>query len=298
MATYVEFVGSGDFTGDNAGLIRSWANRDVSVLSNSVVTRCFNYAADKAYRTLRVPPLEVTRLYDINGTQAEITAASATGVTPDISPSSFWAGGQVLSMTVPADLIEIMYLRNADTTSKNPGIVYNERVDIRTFNDRLSSSRDYYFFTRIGNEIKLHGNFSRGDVIELHYYRRLAALDATYSGTYLNWKAGLGTLNIGGTATTYSAAANKTEGFFNTRLAEDSTYWIGQEAPHWLRDENERIVLFGSLLETSIYLNDNEEIQKYQLLFDQEVLELNKEEKARRNRGGNLSMSFAYSDLL
>jgi hypothetical protein len=298
MATYVEFVGSGDFTGDNAGLIRSWANRDISVLSNSVVTRCFNYAADKAYRTLRVPPLETTRLYDVNGTQEEITAAGVSGVTPDISPSSFWSGGQVLSMTAPNDMIEIMYLRNADTSSKNPGIVYNEKVDIRTFNDRLSSSKDFHFYTRIGNDMKLHGNFNRGDVVELHYYRRLAALNATYSGTYNNWKSGLGTLDIGGTATTYSNSSNKTESFFNTRLAESAAYWVGQESPNWLRDENERIVLFGTLLEIYIYLNDNEEIQKYQLLFDQEISELNKEEITRRNRGGNLSMSFAYSDLL
>lgn len=298
MATYVEFVGSGDFTGDNAGLIRSWANRDVSVLSNSIVTRCFNYAADKAYRTLRVPPLEITRLYDINGTQEEITAAGVAGVTPDISPSSFWGGGQVLSMIAPSDMIEIMYIRNADTVTKNPGIVYNEKVDVRTFNDSFSSSQDFHFYTRIGNEIKLHGNFKRGDTIELHYYRRLAGLDATYSGTYNNWKSALGTLNIGGTATTYSDASNKTETFFNTRLAENASYWVGDLAAHWLRDENERILLFGAVLELSIFLNDNEEVQKYMVLFDQEISELNKEEITRRNKGGSLSMSFAYSDLL
>jgi hypothetical protein len=244
-----------------------------------------------------VPPLEITRLYDVNGTQAEITAA-ASGDTPDIFPSSFWGGGQVLSMTAPGDMIEIIYLRNADTSSKNPGIVYNEKVDVRTFNDNLSSSKDFYFYTRIGNDIKLHGNFSRGDTVELHYYRRLAALDATYSGTYNNWKSGVGTLDIGGVATTYSAAANKTEAFFDTRLAENSAYWVGQESNNWLRDENERIILFGTLLEISIYLNDNEEIQKYQILFDQEIQELNKEEVTRKNKGGNLSMSFAYSDLL
>ena len=135
-------------------------------------------------------------------------------------------------------------------------------------------------------------------MVELHYYRRLAALDATYSGTYTNWKSGLGTLDIGGVATTYSAAADKTEASFDTRLAENAAYWVGELAAHWLRDENERIVLFGSLLEVSIYLNDNEEIQKYQILFDQEISELNKEEITRRNKGGNLSMSFAYSGLL
>lgn len=297
MATYVEFVGSGDFTGDNAGMIRDWANRDVAVLSNSVVTRCFDYAADKAYRTLRVPPLEITRLYDVNGTQEEIDAAGASSVSPDISPSAYQGGG-VLTMPAPNDLIDIVFIRNANTTTRNPGIVYNEKVDVRTFNDGYGQTKDFNFYTRVGNEIKLHGKFARGDVLEIHYYRRLPALNATYSATYNNWKAGLGTLDISNVATTYSAAVDKTEASFNTRLAENSSYWVGNEAAHWLRDENERVVLFGALLEIFIYLNDNEEIQKYQQLFNQELEELNKEELIRKTKGGNLAMSFAHDNLL
>jgi hypothetical protein len=298
MATYVEFVGSGDFTGDNAGMIRDWANRDVSVLSNSVVTRCFDYSADKAYRTLRVPPLEITRLYDVNGTQEEIDASGLLGLAPDITPSAFLGGGSVLSMKAPSDLIEIIFIRNADTVTKNPGVVYNEKVDVRTFNDGFGRTKDFHFYTRVGNEIKLHGNFKRGDVVELHYYRRLPALSAVYSGTYNNWKSGLGTLDVGGVATTYSASTDKTESYFNSRLALDADYWVGSEATHWLRDENERILLFGALLEVFIYLNDNEEIQKYQMLFDKELEELNKEEINRKTKGGNLAMSFAHNNLL
>lgn len=298
MATYVEFVGSGAFTGDDAGMIRDWANRDVSVLSNSVVARCFEYGADKAYRTLRVPPLEITRLYDVNGTQIEMDSAGVSGVTPDIGPSAFLGGGSVLSIKAPSDLIEVIFIRNADILSKNTGIVYNEKVDVRTFNDGYGRTKSFNFYTQIGNEIKLHGNFKRGDVVELHYYRRLPALNATYSGTYNNWKAGLGTLDIGGVATTYSAAADKTEASFDTRLATSAAYWVGSEASHWLRDENERIILFGALLEVFIYLNDNEEIQKYQLLFQQELEELNKEEMTRKTRGSNLAMSFAHDNLL
>lgn len=298
MATYVEFVGSGDFTGDNAGMIRDWSNRDVSVLSNSVVTRCFEYGADKAYRTLRVPPLEITRLYDVNGSQEELDSAGVTGVTPDIGPSAFLGGGAVLSIKAPTDLIEVIFIRNADILNKNSGIVYNEKVDVRTFNDGYGRTKSFNFYTQIGNEIKLHGNFKRGDVVELHYYRRLPALNATYSGTYNNWKSGLGTLDIGGVATTYSAAADKTESSFDTRLAASADYWVGSEATHWLRDENERIILFGALLEVFIYLNDNEEIQKYQMLFNQELEELNKEEMTRKTKGSNLAMSFAHDNLL
>ena len=247
MATYVEFVGSGDFTGDNAGMIRDWANRDVSVLPNSVVTRCFEYAADKAYRTLRVPPLEVTKVYEVNGTQDEIDSAGVVGVLPDISPSAFQGGGNVLTFQAPADMIEIIFIRNSDMGTKNPGIVYNEKVDSRTFNDGFGQTKDFFFYTRVGNTYKLHGNFRRGDEIDVHYYRRLPALNATYAATYNNWVAGLGTLDIGGVATTYANAADKTEASFDTRLAADPDYWVGFEASHWLRDENERIVLFGAL---------------------------------------------------
>ena len=408
MATYVEFVGSGAFTGTNAGMIRDWANRDVSVLSNSVVTKCFDYAADKAYRTLRVPPLEVTRTYVVEGTQDELDAAGAVG-SPDVSPSAFLGGGAVLSITVPLDMIEVIFVRNANVLNKNPGIVYNEKVDNRTFNDGFGQTKDFFFYTRIGNQLKLHGNFKRLDEIELHYYRRLPALDATYSGTFNNWKSGLGTLNMieastttyavtvsggkyfingsqnptlsfvrgntyifdlsdsslgshplrfataadasggseyttgvtvtgtqgtsgakvtiivaesapsalyyyctnhagmgnsisvsaaVGVATTYSAAVDKTESSFDSRLAENASYWVGEEASHWLRDENERIVLFGALLEVFIYLNDNEEILKYQQLFDKELEELNKEETNRKSRGGNSTISFTGNNLI
>ena len=45
-------------------LVRSWSNRDVDVLPNVIVSDFMQYAADKAYRMLRVPPLETTVRYD------------------------------------------------------------------------------------------------------------------------------------------------------------------------------------------------------------------------------------------
>jgi len=291
MATYAEFVGSGDYSGTNAGIIRDWANRDVSVLSNSVVSRCINYAADAAYKTLRVPPLELTRIYEVDGTQEELTAAGVGG-TPDVSPSAFQGGGNVLSITAPSDMIEVIFIRNADTVEKNQGIVYNEKVDSRTFNDGFGQTKDFYFYTRIGNQYKLHGSFKRGDEIEIHYYRRLPALNAVYTGTFNNWSAGFGTIDVSGTATLYANASDKTETFFNNRIAADASHWVGYEASHWLRDENEKILLFGTLKEVFIYLNDEKEIQKYDLLFNEQVDSLNGEERQRVARGGSIAMSF------
>jgi len=291
MATYAEFVGSGDYAGTTAGIIRDWANRDVSVLSHSVVSRCINYAADDAYKTLRVPPLELTRIYQVDGTAAEIAAASATA-SPDVGPSAFQGGGNVLSITAPSDMIEVVFIRNANVGAINPGIVYNEKVDSRTFNDGFGETRDFYFYTRVGGVFKLHGNFTRGDQIEIHYYRRLPALDAVYTAKFNNWVSNFGTIDVGGTATSFTASSNKTESFFLGRVAAAASNWVGQEAGNWLRDENEKILLFGTLKEIFIYLNDEKEIQKYDILFNEQIDSLNGEERQRLARGGSIAMSF------
>ena len=39
-------------------LVRNWCNRDEEVVSDSIIQDSLRYAADKAYRKLRVPPLE------------------------------------------------------------------------------------------------------------------------------------------------------------------------------------------------------------------------------------------------
>ena len=45
-------------------LVRNWCNRDEEVVSDAIIQDCLKYAADKAYRTLRVPPLENVAVYE------------------------------------------------------------------------------------------------------------------------------------------------------------------------------------------------------------------------------------------
>jgi len=52
--TYAEFV----------SLVRDWANRDSAALSDDLIQDCLRYAADKAYRKLRIAKLEATVTYD------------------------------------------------------------------------------------------------------------------------------------------------------------------------------------------------------------------------------------------
>jgi len=65
------------------------------------------------------------------------------------------------------------------------------------------------------------------------------------------------------------------------------------EVYNWLRDENEKSLLFGTLKYASIYLSDMAAVDTYGKLFDNEILTLNNEEKQRLSRGGNLRSVFS-----
>ena len=72
----------------------------------------------------------------------------------------------------------------------------------------------------------------------------------------------------------------------------NSDKYIGNEVAHWLRDENEKILLYGSLAEVFTYAQDDEQALKYQNLFAKEILELNDEDNKRSASGGNVQINF------
>ena len=43
--------------------VYDWSNRDISALPTQIVRDTLRYAADKSYRTLRIPPLEQVFTY-------------------------------------------------------------------------------------------------------------------------------------------------------------------------------------------------------------------------------------------
>ena len=47
-------------------LVRGWCNRDEEAVSDDIIKDALRYAADKAYKTLRVPPLENVAKYDLS----------------------------------------------------------------------------------------------------------------------------------------------------------------------------------------------------------------------------------------
>jgi len=126
--TYTQFV----------SLVRDWCNKDTTVLSDSVIQDCLRYAADKAYRKLRVLPLENTITYN------STSLIAATTVGNGFVPSK-------TEITIPSDLIEFIQIREIDVNGQ-PTRVFNEKADLRTFNDWTSNKYNYSaFWTRKGN---------------------------------------------------------------------------------------------------------------------------------------------------
>jgi hypothetical protein len=78
----------------------------------------------------------------------------------------------------------------------------------------------------------------------------------------------------------------------------NSTLFIGNEIPNWLRDQNERVILMGALAEIFSFTQEDDQAQKYGSLFLSEIKELNDEDAMRNASGGNLQVNFNGRGLI
>ena len=241
-------------------IIRDWSNRqDTNVLSNERIQEAMKYAADKAYRKLRVAALENTITYN----STALTAATTTG--NQFLPSQ-------TELTLPTDLIEFIQIREIDSSSRTCR-VFNEMTDLRTFNDWSSLKTSYIgYFSRKGNTLLLAPGFNQAsslgtpDKIELHYYRRLPALNAQYDVTPANYAAGFLTQDntaavslffVNGDNNTAYATQSEATAADTGSAGTNNAKYRGNEAANWLRDENERVIMMGALAEIFYYLHLN-----------------------------------------
>jgi len=300
MATYQETLTN----------VRNWMDRDSTVVSDSLLLTFLQYSADKAYRTLRVPSLETT--LDFTVTTNDLVADASAGF------------GKEVSMSLPSDLIEVIYIQK-----KGTGIVWNQKVDPRTFHDRYADKKDSNYYTRIGSNFLLHGSLGVDDVLEVCYYKRLPKINATYDITVANYLAqtatlttmtrransytnsdayiaGLGRTSLyfaSGTTTSQIDALSPTAAQTSSGTVDGVNYNVAAEMEpayiaNWLRDENERILLYGSLAEAFSFLEDPAQMQLYEAKFTDEIQKLNAEEKSRLGAGGNTSVSFSGMGLI
>ena len=274
--------------------VRDWSNKpEASTLPDSVIEDCLDYSADEAYRLLRIPPLENTATYTVTSFDnpfADTLSTKAYTVIP-----------------IPTDLTQFIYIRTK-TEPNQEAVVFNEYTDERTFFDNNAHKYSRYNWIRKGNDIFLHPQLTPGTVLEIHYYRRLPALDTQYSVVPANYEVGIADANqtyldpsdiTNGTplyVTSTAAYAN----IADVPAGESYTtkYFIGKEVGNWLRDNNERLLIWGALSNLGSYLNDDIMEKRYFTKFNLDVQSLNMEEKKRRALGGNVQMNFSANDLI
>ena len=289
--------------------VYDWANRDIDALPVTIVQDALRYAADTAYRTLRVPPLEATTRW--SRTALDAVTVGAGNVYQSVTP-----------LAIPNDLIEFIHIRGTDVNGLTTR-VFNEKTDIRSFWDICT---DHYnlaaFWSRQGNNVLLtpsFGNAARGfygggsgpeEMIEMFYYKRLPALNATYDVTVANFMGGSlewltsstgsdGSLWFPtGTATDAAPAVTLTPTLAQTTDNTVQLFFRGNEVPNWLKDENEKVVLMGALGECFAYLQEDDQSQKYFNLFTKEIADLNDEDRMRDASGGNVQTQYTAYGLI
>lgn len=300
---------------DFISLVRNWSNRDTESVSNEIIADCLIYAADKAYRHLRVPPLEHTVTYS--------SATLVANTTPANNGSS-----SITTLEIPEDLTDFIQIRAVDSDGRTTR-VFNEKADVRTFFDPYAekySSNAYW--TRHGNNILISPGFIENteESVILYYYRRLLALDTRFDVTASNANAGVGYVLDGSTSvptnivtgasvptgqlkevvyTVIASGLTASTMYYETSVADSAIpaaplgqtrtittkTFYGGEVFNWLRDENERVLLNGALAELFVFLNEPETAQRYFELFRNELEELNREETKRKASGGNIQIN-------
>lgn len=280
MTTYTKFV-------DN---LHKYTNRDSGVLPNDLIRFFADLACDNIYKDIRVAPLEYVFTYD------------ALLVETD-------------KLAVPGDAASFIQLRKLDANG-DIECTYNSRSDMRSFHTSSHKNWAEGHYTREGNNFVIYPKGAIGDVYELFYYRRLPSVYARYALTDDNYALGL--LYFGATVNDCEAALLAAEA--DTTVTEDATtadplitnsitfvdgtgaipegYYAGILAPNWIRDENQSMLLYGSLREAYIYLQDEERAQLYESLFRAQVSELNDEDKRSRISGGIATTSYSGGYLL
>lgn len=240
--------------------IRTWVNRDSNVLTDVLITDFIDYSADLCYRKLRIPPLESTHTY---GT---ITAISGLGET---------------ELTVPPDLSEFIQFRKTDSDGNS--FVFDERTSLLAMQDKEYNHQSESFARR-GDTLVFYPAAKIGDVYELYYYRRLPDMDALYMVNETNVLANLCTLSTSGASGSVESPAGS------------GNYYVGNEVANWLRDENERLLLWGAVSIALDYVGEDERSAKFEAKQMQGIQELNQEELQRKVRGGQYRQTFSVTD--
>ncbi len=282
--------------------VRDWSNKkETATIPDSVIQDCVRWGADECYRLLRVPPLENIVTYTIAAEDNENEAVSGY-------PNST----KYTRIPVPEDLTEFSFIRLKPSATNQLGQVFNEVPDARTFFDPYAEKYSRYNWMYLNGSIYILPQVEVGTVLEIHYYRRLPDLDALYTVSAVNYILGVADADqpylvlsdISNGTSLYFAGAGINERVFNSQVEAQAyadtqplttvtaKYYEGTEAPNWLRDQNERLLMFAALYFMGGYLFDEAMEARYEKKMREGIASLNSEEKFRKAKGGNVRMNF------
>jgi hypothetical protein len=300
--------------------VRSWANQNsTEVVSNTVVADCVQYAVDDACRELRIPPLEFTR--DV------LIGASANTFNRDFT-----------TIQIPSDLLEFIYVAHVDLATGKINSMFNEVTEIRNFLERSEtySTHRYawsgnllhvYPQLEAGETLRLHyyrrlshaerytdvdtpgvGDSSVYAVVAANYDSSRQWDDQIALAVWDNVTTPNAPLNIvwdddgvtsiaafddtaeGGDAA--DALALEVGGTVTQVVYQGTALW------NWLIDGNERVILYGALYHMAGWLDHEGMEARYATRFKALVDNLNREERFRRARGGNVQMNVQSGGLI
>ena len=280
MATYTEMVDK----------VLDWSNRDTDVISYSNIKDFINFASDEIYRHLRIAPMEHTVRY------SPITEAQEMAGTN--------------TLTIPSDAIEFMLLYLEDSDVRTGRQVYEPKSDLTSFYNEYLVKYASRYYTRDRNNLVLYPDFSEGETYALHYYRRFPEADARYSVSSANNSSGLlyfdsdsianlqTAVRTAETVTVFDRDPDLTRRIVTNPTGLKAGFYLGRLTSNWLRDENEKAILFGALKEAFDFLNEMETSEKYRAKFVDEIQKLNQEDKQRMVMGGNVQVHFTANNLI
>ena len=180
------------------------------------------------------------------------------------------------SILMPSDLSELIQFSKVDNQSNRT--VFNERLSLFAMQDK-DMTKNNNNFARKGRALVFEPKAEIGDRFEVYYYRRLPDLDAKYVVNQANINAGLAVQGESGTE-------------FPTG---SGVLYTGTEVPNWLRDDHERMLLWGAVAHALDYIGEDERAAKFFAKQKEAIVELNNEEKQRKVKGG--SMVATYSNV-
>lgn len=234
-------------------------------------------------------------LVTINGVYQDPTSFTATDRTSIVLNTPATLNDEVKIVSFNETTV---YSSQVSTVEKET-VVYDNRADYRTFVSDCSNKYSLYLWTRRGNKIVVNPAFKKGDAFELYYYSNGTDLGTEYAVTSANFQNGL---------LETSDAQNGTALYFinNTTpiVGEDvpsnnqggsyqyAFYFKGKEQPHFLRDNQERLLIYIALSYINDYLGETNESTKYETKAAQLIQRLLNEEVFKESSGGNVRINF------